>query len=35
MKNIIKFFEIHLGWIFVNGNKTEKWNKYLNEKYGV
>jgi hypothetical protein len=31
---MVKWFEINLGWFFVNGRKQEQWNKYLKEKYG-
>jgi hypothetical protein len=30
---MIKFFEMYLGWFFVNGRKRMKWNNYLKEKY--
>jgi hypothetical protein len=30
---MVKWFEINLGWFFVNGRKQEQWNKYLKEKY--
>jgi hypothetical protein len=33
LKKITKFFEIKIGWFFINGNKKEKWNNYLNRKY--
>jgi hypothetical protein len=29
-----KWFEINLGWFFINGRKQEEWVKYLKEKYG-
>lgn len=28
-----KWFEINLGWFFINGRKQEHWNKYLKQKY--
>jgi hypothetical protein len=28
-----KWFEIHLGWFFVNPHKQDRWYKYLNNKY--
>ena len=28
-----KWFEINLGWFFINGMKQEQWNKYLKQKY--
>jgi len=31
---INKWFELNCGWIFINGNKTSKYEKYLKEKYG-
>jgi hypothetical protein len=34
MKKIIKWFEINLGWFFVNGRKQEDWAEYLRKKYG-
>ena len=30
---IYRFFELHIGWFFVNGHKREHWNNYLREKY--
>jgi len=30
---IVKFFELHIGWFFINGNKREAWNQYLRDKY--
>jgi hypothetical protein len=29
-----KWFELNLGWFFVNGNKRERWAEYLRDKYG-
>ena len=38
IKNILysfnKWFEINLGWFFINGRKQDQWGKYLREKYG-
>ena len=34
MKNLIKWFEINLGWFFVNGRKRADWAEYLRKKYG-
>lgn len=34
MKKIIKWFELNLGWFFINGKKQEQWNEYLKQKYG-
>jgi hypothetical protein len=31
---MVKWFEINLGWFFVNGRKQEQWNNYLKRKYG-
>lgn len=28
-----KWFEINLGWFFINGMKQEQWNEYLKQKY--
>lgn len=28
-----RWFELYLGWFFVNPHKHEKWYKYLNDKY--
>ena len=28
-----KWFEINLGWFFINGRKQEQWNEYLKQKY--
>jgi len=28
-----KWFEINLGWLFINGRKQEQWNEYLKKKY--
>jgi hypothetical protein len=33
-KKINKWFEMNLGWIFVNGRKRAWWEEYLREKYG-
>lgn len=32
-KHFNKWFEINLGWLFVNGRKREVWLEYLREKY--
>ena len=29
-----KWFEINLGWFFINGRKQEHWHRYLRKKYG-
>jgi len=31
MKKIIKWFELNLGWFFINGRKQEQWNEYLKQ----
>ena len=33
MKNLIKWFEINLGWFFVTGRKRADWAEYLRKKY--
>lgn len=33
MKKIIRWFNINIGWFFVNGNKIDNWNSELNKKY--
>ena len=30
---INKWFELNLGWFFVNGRKQEVWEEYLRKKY--
>ena len=30
---MIKWFEVNLGWFFINGRKQEQWNEYLKQKY--
>ena len=30
---IIKWFELNLGWFFVNGRKRAQWAEYLRNKY--
>lgn len=34
MKRLIRWFEINWGWFFVNGNKIDAYENYLNNKYG-
>ncbi len=29
-----KWFEITIGWFFINGRKQKEWSNYLKEKYG-
>jgi hypothetical protein len=31
---MIKWFEINLGWVFINGCKQDTWAEYLKKKYG-
>ena len=31
---IIKWFELNIGWLFVNGRKQDKYVEYLKNKYG-
>jgi hypothetical protein len=37
MKNILnkieRWFDINIGWFFVNGRKQEEWHNRLEEKY--
>lgn len=30
---INRWFDINLGWLFVNGRKAEEWEKYIKDKY--
>lgn len=30
---ILKWFELNLGWFFVNGRKQKNWVEYLKNKY--
>jgi len=32
-RKIKKWFELNLGWLFVNGRKQEKYIEYLKKKY--
>lgn len=32
-RKITKWFELNLGWLFVNGRKQEKHIEYLKNKY--
>ena len=34
LKRLEKWFDLNLGWFFVNGNRQEDWAKQLREKYG-
>jgi len=31
--NIEKWFDIHIGWWFINGNKQAQYLSYLKKKY--
>tara|TARA_R100001463_G_C3544514_1_gene222587 strand:- start:51 stop:155 length:105 start_codon:yes stop_codon:yes gene_type:complete len=33
MKKLNNWFEINLGWIFVNGRKQEEWVEYIKNKH--
>jgi|TARA_R110002020_G_scaffold452836_4_gene667391 hypothetical protein len=33
MKKVIRWFELNLGWFFINGFKRDDWEEYLKEKY--
>lgn len=35
MRRVVKFYEIYLGWFFVNGQKQEKYQEYLKSKYSL
>jgi hypothetical protein len=35
MEKFIKFFETKIGWFFVNGMKHDKYQAYLEKKYGT
>ena len=35
MKNFIKWFELNVGWFFVNGFKRDEWQEYLDKKYNT
>jgi hypothetical protein len=32
-KKLNKWFDLNLGWFFVNGNKQADWFNYLQKKY--
>lgn len=34
MKRLVKWFELNLGWLFVNGRKQDKYVEHLRKKYG-
>jgi len=33
LHSIIKWIDLNLGWIFINGRKRENWNNKLKNKY--
>ena len=33
-ESIVRWFELNIGWFFINGFKRDEWNEYLKEKYG-
>ena len=33
LKKLERFFDLRVGWFFVNGRKKEEWYKYLKNKY--
>ncbi len=33
LNSIIKWIDLNLGWIFINGRKIEWWNTTLQNKY--
>jgi len=33
MKQFVKWFEMNLGWFFINGNKQSRYAAYLRKKY--
>jgi hypothetical protein len=33
LKRFEKWFDLNLAWLFINGNKQEKWCETLKEKY--
>ena len=33
LKKLNRWFELNLGWFFINGRKQEQWNEYLKNKY--
>lgn len=32
-RKLIKWFELNLGWFFINGRKKAQWAEYLRKKY--
>ena len=33
LKMLNKWFELNVGWFFINGFKRDEWEDYLKEKY--
>ena len=33
LKKLNRWFELNLGWFFINGRKKEQWNEYIKNKY--
>jgi hypothetical protein len=33
IRTFTRWFELNLGWFFVNGMKRDNWNNYLKQKY--
>jgi hypothetical protein len=34
LNKINRWFELNLGWFFINGRKQDAWRRYLKDKYG-
>ena len=34
LQKLKKWFDLRLGWVFVNGRNQEAWIKHLKDKYG-
>jgi len=34
LNRLEKWFELSLGWFFINGNKQGDWKRHIMEKYG-
>lgn len=35
VKKVSRWFDLNLGWLFINGNKTEQWDNYISKKYNI
>tara|TARA_Y100000296_G_C5152798_1_gene247356 strand:+ start:1330 stop:1458 length:129 start_codon:yes stop_codon:yes gene_type:complete len=35
INKLSKWFDLNIGWFFINGFKREEWQEYLKEKYKV